>query len=334
MLIWSGRGILIPLFALGGFLAGGVFINLFTKNNDTQLLASLWGGVFAVWVFALTLGKSSTQELVDPKTGQLHRITKSHTFFFMPGTVFAVFATLAAILITLNTFLEDEKDDRDLSSAAVSAGAASGQQVFDAANSKITSNRNGSYHGNTPEAQNLARAFSSIAKGLRDQAIDRGKSTVSLSGGEFLTYAHVTPTRCVFLVHVPELRKFSNDAKETMAEIAWISAQKVAADLNPAPETLAVGIRGALLYDRVLSGVLVNDPQNFRDGIHKEITGTSSKNLLAALFMPEAAPVAATPKAPPAPADDGAAGIGSSSEQPAVEESTPSGVPMNSPPPP
>lgn len=123
-------------------------------------------------------------------------------------------------------------------------------------------------------------------------AIQKGKSTVSLSGGEFLTYTHLTPTRCVFLVYVPQLRKFSTDAKETMAEIAWVSAQQDTSGISPPPQNITVGIRGALIYDRALTGAFLKDPNENRDGLAKEVTGAAASNLLASQFAPEPPPPA------------------------------------------
>ena len=48
-----------------------------------------------------------------------------------------------------------------------------------------------------------------------------GKSGgVSLSQGHFITYCSLTPERCAFIVHVPELRNFAPDAQVTLGEMA------------------------------------------------------------------------------------------------------------------
>jgi len=297
MLIWKGRGILIPVFALIGFVAGTVVTSRLYEDDLAGVMLSMWTAAAGVWVFALTLGKSSSQRVIDTTTGRHHLITRSHTFFFLPGSAWAIVATLVAVFASVGGLTLD--DERSSSSSFQLNVPPGGQQAFDSANSKITSSTAGIAHGNSPEAKLLAQAFSSTVKSLRDMSIERGKSTVSLSGGDFLTYAHLTPTRCVFLVHVPQLRKFSKDAKETMAEIAWITAQQVASEISPRPHTLTVGIRGALIYDRALTGEVVNEPEENRDGVSQEVTGTAATKLLAFQFAPESPAPVAVPTATP-----------------------------------
>jgi hypothetical protein len=101
-------------------------------------------------------------------------------------------------------------------------------------------------------------AFSDMVQSFRNAAIEKGKSSAfSVSGGNFLTYCQVSEHGTAFLVHVPDLRKFTSGAKATMAEAAWAAAQLVAESQNPAPRKLAVAVRGALLYDQIMIGNLV-----------------------------------------------------------------------------
>ncbi|MEI6537042.1 MAG: hypothetical protein WCN98_17000, partial [Verrucomicrobiaceae bacterium] len=64
------------------------------------------------------------------------------------------------------------------------------------------------------------------------------------------------------MVHVPELRKFTSEAKTTIAQLAWIVASAVSAEMNPQPARIAVGIRGAILYDRAWTGIPLKDIEN------------------------------------------------------------------------
>jgi hypothetical protein len=133
-----------------------------------------------------------------------------------------------------------------------------GARAFHEANLLITSSRNGINHGNTPQAKELAGEFSSRLKVARQQGVEARKSAavISATGGEFLTFCHMTDDHCIFLVHVPDLRKFSVGAKDYIADAALSTAVAVAAKSGIRPAAVAVGIRGALLYDRALSANL------------------------------------------------------------------------------
>src|SRR3954464_12493001 len=125
-----------------------------------------------------------------------------------------------------------------------------GQEAFESANRQIISAREGVAFGNTTEAQALAVEYSKTLKILRESFFTEGnKNAYSLSKGEFLTYCHLQGDHCVFLVHVPELRRFVRDAKGSLADLAWMNAQSIVqTKLARPPKTLALGVKGALLY--------------------------------------------------------------------------------------
>jgi hypothetical protein len=56
------------------------------------------------------------------------------------------------------------------------------------------------------------------------------------------------------VVHVPEYRKFTGDAKKTLAKLAWMVAQNVARDELEPGDHLAVGLRGVISYGAVMVG--------------------------------------------------------------------------------
>ena len=87
------------------------------------------------------------------------------------------------------------------------------------------------------------------------------KDAYSISKGEFLTYCQLNADSCVFLVHVPELRRFTIDAKKSMCTLAWANAQSILkARINSPPRTLAVGVKGAVLYESIMIGNPVPGP--------------------------------------------------------------------------
>jgi hypothetical protein len=259
MIIWKGRGILILLFALGGFVPGVLL--------DSMTLA-FWGAAAGAWLFALTVGKTTQQLLVDPQTQQPVVLKRAHTLYFIPPKGWAVLFTTLALFIT---FMPKNEQ---------SEGSSAAQVAFKEADNLITSSVNGTVHGNTPQAIAVAKEFASSSKEFRDLFIEKGKNS------EFLTYVHLTPTRCIFLLNVPQLRKFSKEAKETMAQVAWVSAQTQAAKLSPKPVKVALGLRGSILYDRAYIGHPVSGEEKSK-GIDQEVKGMDAKDALTLLFEPE-----------------------------------------------
>ena len=80
-------------------------------------------------------------------------------------------------------------------------------------------------------------------------------------------WCELGPDRALFLIKIPELRSFDDDSKNEISHAAWIAAQLATHDLNLAPGAeLAVAVRGAALYDRMLVGtVLAEYPENEAD---------------------------------------------------------------------
>jgi hypothetical protein len=173
---------------------------------------------------------------------------------------------------------------------------APGQTAFDNANRQIISGREGVAFGNTSEARALAQEYSKTLKILRETLFtERNKNAFSIAKGEFLTYCHLDRDHCVFLVHVPELRHFVSDAKGSLADLAWMNAQSIIqTKLVHPPRTLALSVKGVLLYDSILIGDYVSEPTNAPggDGIKTHSSGLNGMMLLYPLFQSEEAPQA------------------------------------------
>ncbi|MFN0020043.1 MAG: hypothetical protein ACKVP0_17425 [Pirellulaceae bacterium] len=123
-----------------------------------------------------------------------------------------------------------------------------------AAERKINTDNEGIAHGNTPEAKALAEQYAQTMKTLREAFFTKGKGGPSLSGGNFVTYCELHDGRCAFVTHVPEYRKFEGDAKDSLAEIAWEAAQMTVADTLDEGDELGVGLKGVVLYGKVMVG--------------------------------------------------------------------------------
>jgi hypothetical protein len=174
---------------------------------------------------------------------------------------------------------------------------APGEAAFREANRQVISGHGKTGFGNTPEAVALAEAFSKDLKALRAELFTAGKGDKDLfsrlTKGEFPVYCHLTSNACVLLVHVPELRRFTDEAKESLGDIAWGTAQKaVRTGLGTPPPQLVVGVKGELWYDPILIGQFVAEPQNLGDGIQSRDSGLSKMNLFYPFFASDEEPPA------------------------------------------
>ena len=288
MIIWKGRGILIPLFAIGGFVLGMMTSSIFPKGSDAPMVIGIWLASAMVWFFALSgLGKATKTTLIDPKTMQPVVFENSHTLYFMPPMVWAVLSTCFALFLSVPIIVNE--DDKDVAPAG---GA--GEQAFQLADrsvSSLQSPKNPS--GNTAVAKAIAAEISQLSKFLRSKGISQNESQQLK---DFNAHVHLTESRCIVLLQVPDLRKFTDGAKDTMVEMAWVSAQMVVGEAAPHIETLVVGVRGSLLYERVLKGSLAGiDSENPRQGVEKEVASSQAREFLELEFEAAAgdAPAAA-----------------------------------------
>jgi hypothetical protein len=108
--------------------------------------------------------------------------------------------------------------------------------------------------GNTEKAVKMAADMSKLMKEHRDEAFSHAaKKSVMDAGDDFRTYCFLQDGECVFLIHVPELRRFKPEAKQALGESAWFFAQGLLGKRGEQMR-LAVGLRGLASYDRVLTG--------------------------------------------------------------------------------
>jgi hypothetical protein len=131
--------------------------------------------------------------------------------------------------------------------------------ALEAAERNILSDNRGVAHGNIPEAEDMAREFGESLTRLFNLFFERseGRSGLSLSGDKFVTHCQLGDGTCAFLVHVPSYRKFTREAKESLADIAWTTAQSLAAEHPeqvPPGSRLAVGLKGIAVYGAVITG--------------------------------------------------------------------------------
>jgi hypothetical protein len=301
MIIWSGHGILIPVFWVMGFFFGstvGVFLGGEKGGPGTSILLGGLLGCGLVWLYALTFGKPKEAVLLDPQTGQPVHLRRSNTFFFIPAFVWAILTSILAV------FLSVAGIGLMVAGPSTPKVQPPGAAELQEAEHLITTKSKGIIHGNTPAAREMALEFSRISDEMRGALIEEGKSPkVSLSGGEFLTYCQVSDHGTAFLVHVPGLRKFTDEAKQVMAEATWFAANQAVAGMNPPPKNLAVGMRGMILYETILLGTPTKDLENDPTGGIVSRHPSHESEVLRPFFtpIPAAEATADKPAQPAAP---------------------------------
>ena len=141
--------------------------------------------------------------------------------------------------------------------SCLAAPRAFGQDAFDEASERIFV-YDGKHvaFGNTPAAERLAESFGDMLQRLRESLFTEGRKRVlSLSSGHFITWCQVSAEGVCFLVHVPELKNFTTEARAQLLEVAWLCARNATASLPAASRRkLGVGLRGILLYGGVAVG--------------------------------------------------------------------------------
>ncbi len=146
-------------------------------------------------------------------------------------------------------------------------------------------------YGNTDEAKALANRFSAEMKAFREQLFTSSSKGMSFTNGNFLTHCEINEGTCVFLVHVPKLRKFDSESKRNLCDLAWMVAQNTLAESSfPEGGELAVGVRGLILYEKILLGKFQKNPESPL----KSVESRTDDDIVLKKFFPE-------PKKEPAP---------------------------------
>lgn len=169
---------------------------------------------------------------------------------------------------------------------------APGQAAFREANRLIIGTQGQLGHGNSPEAMAMATRYARDIKALRDEFFSKGKGSkdafAMLTRGDFPTYCRLSSNACVIMVHVPELRRFTPDAKESLAGLAWTAAQTILADgLTHPPSQLVVGVKGEIKYEAIMIGASVPGPDAPDDGIQTRGSGILAMEMFYPYFVSE-----------------------------------------------
>lgn len=126
-----------------------------------------------------------------------------------------------------------------------------GYQAYESANQYIGRPSTTEGNGNTPTAKSAGSACASMMQAWLDSASSDSPKNVT-------TWCELHPERVLFLVRVPDLRQYHDDAKDEICHAAWFAAQVAARELELTSDAeIAVAVRGLALYDRMMTGQFV-----------------------------------------------------------------------------
>lgn len=123
------------------------------------------------------------------------------------------------------------------------------------AESKIVSARQGISHGNNSKAVGVARDFAALLKRMKEETIVRTvNGRTEESDDQFVTFCQVNSDSVCFLVHIPEYRKYETEAKDAVAQVAWMAASEALKRNGMEEMELGVGLKGILFYGATMTG--------------------------------------------------------------------------------
>jgi hypothetical protein len=262
MIIRTARGIEMLVVILVGFILGPILgimvLSMLEMDNDINkhrfILPMMIGGAAAgMWLFLRLYGNAESIMQFIPATRERVKVITNHRLLGLSPRFWAMTLTvLCALSVVFFVSVIPVDPSRMPSGTATAKGTA----AFQEANEQLTGVSQGQAHGNTAEAKELAVAFSDALLKFRKIGIEPSNrsSTFSLTKGYFLTYCLLTEQHCIFMVHVPELKNYSENAKSLIADVGWGAAMKLMQATHHRPGTVAVGMRGAFQYDRVIIG--------------------------------------------------------------------------------
>lgn len=128
----------------------------------------------------------------------------------------------------------------------------------------------------TDLAQHYLEALQILDQTHFDEGIET--ETAAASPRAYRVFVQLNSDSAAFLLHVPEYQRFTEDAKETLNDNAWLIAQRSVDDILPRDSQLAVCIYSAEGQETVMIG------QTSRDGSTAPKANRKDRKRLASLF--------------------------------------------------
>lgn len=143
--------------------------------------------------------------------------------------------------------------------------------------------------GNSEDAQAIAAVMSRRMMMFRTIGYTQSEQKGVLDEKDrFRTYCDLRENQCVFLVHVPELRRFTQDAQAALGRDAWAAACSILQEKEiwkPGMK-LAVGMRGLITYERVMLGSYLDKDNSPDKGMTDVKEGVGCEKVLAEWLAP------------------------------------------------
>jgi len=225
MIIWRGRGILVLILGMGAAAPGcrlhgdhpGWRLSFPTTGSWSL---PCWAGAAACADLRHDFGKTEEKILLDPATHQPVRLRTIHSLYGGYRDHLGWLAVAAAIYATFLALTSPSGGSRGLGSgrASTDTGFANGEtrliNAFDGG---------AEVYGNTGAATKTRRTvFAAASRKDASWGLKKGRSGSSRPAAViFSPTASLMREHCAFLVHVPDIRHFKEDAKEWLAKTCW-----------------------------------------------------------------------------------------------------------------
>jgi hypothetical protein len=151
--------------------------------------------------------------------------------------------------------------------------------------------------GNSAEAVRLAEKLVSAMTSIRrEHFTESGSQALVDQRDTFKVYCDLRSNQCVFLIHVPELRRFQGQAQTSLGTYAWNAARAVLKEggVEDSKLRLAVALRGLIAYERVMLGDFTPEGTDGEQGPSEVEEGFGCEKRLVGWFtpsVPESAPL-------------------------------------------
>jgi hypothetical protein len=145
--------------------------------------------------------------------------------------------------------------------------------ALEAAKKNVVSARTITSHGNTEEAKAMAESVAQKMQMMHDTMIVATKGNKTTD--QYAVHCELHEKTCAFLIFVPDYRKFEDDLKNDMDELAWSVASGVAQSsgkLNAADAELCVGLKGLVMFGSIMTGGISDELPKKTSSNEKELT--------------------------------------------------------------
>ncbi len=133
------------------------------------------------------------------------------------------------------------------------------ETAFKEASGQILSETKGYAYGESKEAKELAKNFSLMLKKLQKEFFTGGKKNrkFSLTKDNFLTYCKINEKSVVFLVHVPQFKKYKGKVRDSLNELVWLVGNEVTKEFKTDVPNLeiVIALKGSVAYGASAVGI-------------------------------------------------------------------------------